>query len=73
MRTLKPRECRDCADLKLSNRLVRTRMPGGVAGAQPTGCPPEFDTNRCKYLILLMLVSKFPLQQVHLGVRVWFL
>jgi hypothetical protein len=25
-------ECPGCPDLKLSNRPVRTRMPGGVAG-----------------------------------------
>jgi len=28
----------DSHDLNSSNRLVRTRMPGGVAGAQLNGC-----------------------------------
>lgn len=31
--------CPDSPDLKLSNRLVRTRMPGGVAGEPPVGGP----------------------------------
>jgi len=31
--------CPDSPDLKPSNRLVRTRMPGGVAGAPPYGGP----------------------------------
>jgi len=35
--------CRACHDLKLSNRLVRTRMPGGVAGAQPIMAVPYAD------------------------------
>jgi hypothetical protein len=30
-------------DLKLSNRPVRTRMPGGVGGAQPTMTDPYPD------------------------------
>ena len=34
---------RDCHDLKLSNRPVRTRMPGGVAGAPPTMEAPYAD------------------------------
>ncbi|WP_218570158.1 hypothetical protein, partial [Pseudomonas sp. F01002] len=29
----------DSADLNFSNRPVRTRMPGGVAGARPDGRP----------------------------------
>jgi hypothetical protein len=33
LRTLTSWECQDGPDLKLSNRPVRTRMPGGVAGA----------------------------------------
>ena len=32
--------CRDCPDLKLSNRRVRTRMPGGVAGVSPIAGDP---------------------------------
>jgi len=28
--------CQGCPDLKRSNRPVRTRMPGGVAGVPPT-------------------------------------
>ena len=39
---------RDCHDLKLSNRPVRTRMPGGVAGAPPTMEAPYAD-----YLLFL--------------------
>jgi hypothetical protein len=33
----------DCPDLKLSNRPVRTRMPGGVAGVQPIMAAPYAD------------------------------
>jgi hypothetical protein len=36
-------DCPDCHDLKLSNRPVRTRMPGGVAGAQPIMAAPYAD------------------------------
>ncbi len=36
-------DCQDCHDLKLSNRPVRTRMPGGVAGAPPTMEAPYAD------------------------------
>ena len=32
-----------CPDLKLSNRPVRTRMPGGVAGVQPIMAAPYAD------------------------------
>jgi len=39
LRTLMGWECQDCRDLKPSNRPVRTRMPGGVAGVPPTGGP----------------------------------
>ncbi|MEN9438248.1 MAG: hypothetical protein RIR09_2903, partial [Pseudomonadota bacterium] len=35
--------CPDCLDLKRSNRPVRTRMPGGVAGAPPTMEAPYAD------------------------------
>ena len=34
----------DCHDLKLSNRPVRTRMPGGVAGVQPIMAAPYADS-----------------------------
>jgi len=33
----------DCPDLKLSNRPVRTRMPGGVAGVPPIMEAPYAD------------------------------
>ena len=33
-------ECQECHDLKLSNRPVRTRMPGGVAGVLLLREPP---------------------------------
>ncbi len=33
----------DCPDLKLSNRPVRTRMPGGVAGEPPIMQAPYAD------------------------------
>jgi hypothetical protein len=36
----------DCPDLKLSNRPVRTRMPGGVAGVPPTMEAPYADLGR---------------------------
>ena len=36
-------ECDDCRDLKLSNRPVRTRMPGGVAGVPPMMEAPYAD------------------------------
>lgn len=36
--------CPDSPDLKLSNRLVRTRMPGGVAGAQSIMTAPYPDS-----------------------------
>ena len=32
-------DCPASHDLKLSNRPVRTRMPGGVAGVSPSGDP----------------------------------
>ena len=32
-------ECKLQHDLNHFNRPVRTRMPGGVAGEQPKGCP----------------------------------
>ena len=32
-------DCPDSHDLKLSNRPVRTRTPGGVAGVSPSGDP----------------------------------
>jgi hypothetical protein len=35
--------CQGCHDLKLSNRPVRTRMPGGVAGAPPIMEAPYAD------------------------------
>lgn len=35
-------------NLKLSNRPVRTRMPGGVAGAQPMKAAPYADTRRAR-------------------------
>jgi hypothetical protein len=35
--------CQGCPDLKLSNRPVRTRMPGGVAGVPPTMEAPYAD------------------------------
>jgi len=35
--------CQDCHDLKLSNRPVRIRMPGGVAGVQPIMAAPYAD------------------------------
>jgi hypothetical protein len=34
-------------NLKLSNRPVRTRMPGGVAGVPPTGGPLCRSTTAC--------------------------
>ena len=37
-----------CPDLKLSNRQVRTRMPGGVAGVQPTMAAPYADGTSSK-------------------------
>jgi len=37
--TLIALEFPDSHDLNFSNRPVRTRMPGGVAGAQPHSCP----------------------------------
>ena len=37
------RDYPDCHDLKLSNRPVRTRMPGGVAGVQPRMAAPYAD------------------------------
>jgi len=40
--------CQDCPDLKLSNRPVRTRMPGGVAGVQPTMAAPYADGTSSK-------------------------
>ena len=33
----------DSHDLNFSNRPVRTRMPGGVAGAQPNMAAPYAD------------------------------
>jgi len=36
-------DCPDSHDLKLSNRPVRTRMPGGVAGAQSIMAAPYAD------------------------------
>ena len=36
-------ECHACPDLKLSNRPVRTRTPGGVAGVPPTMEAPYAD------------------------------
>ena len=35
--------CPDSHDLNLSNRTVRTRMPGGVAGAQSIMIAPYAD------------------------------
>ena len=32
-------DCPDSHDIKLSNRPVRTRMPGGVARVSPLGAP----------------------------------
>ena len=40
-------ECDDCRDLKLSNRPVRTRMPGGVAGVPPMMEAPYADSAFC--------------------------
>ena len=48
--------CQACPDLKLTNRPVRTRMPGGVAGVPPMEAPyadrARFEARRlhCKYL-----------------------
>ena len=36
-------ECPDSHDLNFSNRPVRTRMPGGVAGAQSMMTAPYAD------------------------------
>ncbi len=38
--------CQGCPDLKRSNRPVRTRMPGGVAGVPPTMEAPYADVLR---------------------------
>jgi hypothetical protein len=38
-------EYRACPDLKLSNRPVRTRMPGGVAGVPPIMEAPYADAS----------------------------
>ena len=46
MRTLTSWECPGCPDLKLSNRPVRTRMPGGVAGVPPIMEAPYADPAR---------------------------
>ncbi|MFN7881450.1 MAG: hypothetical protein ACK5PF_00300, partial [bacterium] len=43
LRTLTGWGYQDCPDLKLSNRPVRTRMPGGVAGVPPTMEAPFAD------------------------------
>jgi hypothetical protein len=43
LRTSADWACQGCHDLKLSNRPVRTRMPGGVAGAQPIMAAPYAD------------------------------
>jgi hypothetical protein len=37
----------DSHDLNFSNRLVRTRMPGGVAGAQLTAAPYAVQSRHC--------------------------
>ena len=65
MRTLMGWECQGCRDLKLSNRPVRTRMPGGVAGVPPTMEVPYADvrpawahTRGCKSRCELVIVSK---------------
>ena len=46
----------DSPDLKLSNRPVRTRMPGGVAGAPPIMEAPYADAvlvcRRCAHRLL---------------------
>ena len=47
-------ECDDCRDLKLSNRPVRTRMPGGVAGVPPMMEAPYAD---CAFDIALQQLS----------------
>jgi len=36
-------DCHVCPDLKLSNRPVRTRMPGGVAGVAAMIAAPYAD------------------------------
>ena len=36
-------------DLNFSNRPVRTRMPGGVAGAQPLMAAPYADAKACMF------------------------
>jgi hypothetical protein len=41
-------EYRACPDLKLSNRPVRTRMPGGVAGVPPIMEAPYAD---CPFVV----------------------
>ena len=62
--------CQDCPDLKLSNRPVRTRMPGGVAGEQPIMAAPDADSaQRCQAMgskgtisnatMLMILISGF--------------
>lgn len=65
MRTLTGWESPGCHDLKLSNRPVRTRMPGGVAGAPPIMEAPYADvrpawahTCGCKSRCELVTVSK---------------
>jgi len=49
LRTLTDWAYQDCPDLKLSNRPVRTLMPGGVAGVPLVMDDPYADTqNLCK-------------------------
>ena len=51
-------EYHDCPDLKLSNRPVRTRMPGGVAGALPTMEAPYADLRQDLYNSIVSAKAK---------------
>jgi hypothetical protein len=46
----------DSHNLNFSNRPVRTRMPGGVAGAQPEMAAPYADCQEINFDYLLLQI-----------------
>ena len=53
----------DSHDLNFSNRPVRTRMPGGVAGAQSMMTAPYADCERSSEIRTQLKTSFLPAQQ----------
>ena len=60
-------ECPDSHDLNFSNRPVRTRMPGGVAGAQSMMTAPYADLMNLTNLTNLPIKTACSPRQIYMA------